>query len=132
MDFLLFFFVMSDYFYTFAKWCFIYLINPNLDVMTPEEYFSFDKSVYKKRYDALRTFFVDMLPAAEVATSYGYTLASFYSLIRDFRKHLNGNHRADFFFKDVVLGRKPGKEDELRELIINLRKKYFQRKKLLR
>jgi len=99
--------------------------------MTPEEYFSFDKSVCKKRYDALRTFFVDMLPAAEAAAGYGYTLASFYSLIRDFRKHLNGNHRADFFFKDVVLGRKPGKEDELRELIINLRKKYYSAQEIV-
>ena len=99
--------------------------------MTPEEYFSSDKSVCKKRYDALRTFFVDMLPAAEAAAGYGYTLASFYSLIRDFRKHLNGNHRADFFFKDVVLGRKPGKEDELRELIINLRKKYYSAQEIV-
>ena len=92
--------------------------------MTPEEYFSFNKSVSKKRYDALSDFFVHSQPAAHVATAHGYTLSSFYSLVRDFRKHLRDNKQEDFFFKDTTLGRKPGKEDDLKEVIIDLRKKY--------
>ena len=93
--------------------------------MTPEEYFNFDQSVNRKRYDALHAFFVDRLPAGSVADAYGYTLTSFYSLVRDFRKYLQEPHREDFFFKDTVLGRKPGKEDDLTSLIINLRKMNF-------
>ena len=93
--------------------------------MTPEEYFSFNKSVSKKRYDALFAFFVHRQPAVHVATSYGYTLTSFYSLVRDFRKHLKYNPQEDFFFKETTLGRKPGRDDELKELIIDLRKQYY-------
>ena len=93
--------------------------------MTPEEYFSFQHLVNKKRYDALHDFFVNKRSAADVAAACGYTLTSFYSLIRDFRQWLNGNHREDFFFKESVLGRKPDKEDDLKEMIINLRKMNF-------
>ena len=93
--------------------------------MTPEEYFSFQHLVNKKRYDALHDFFVNKRSATDVAAACGYTLTSFYSLIRDFRQWLNGNHREDFFFKESVLGRKPDKEDDLKEMIINLRKMNF-------
>ena len=65
--------------------------------MKPEEYFEFSPSVNKKRYDALHSFFVNKLPAAEVADRYGYTLTSLYSLIRDFRKHLKNSYQEDFF-----------------------------------
>ena len=93
--------------------------------MTPEKYFKFHQSVTQKRYDALHSFFVDHLSASEVADKYGYTITSFYSLIRDFRKHLKENYPEDFFFKDIVLGRKPCKNDDLKELIISLRKMNF-------
>ncbi len=93
--------------------------------MKPEEYFASRHPVNKKRYDALHAFFVDGLSAAEVAAKYDYTLNSFYSLTRDFRKHLDKGNKEDFFFKDTVLGRKPVKEDELKELIISLRKKGY-------
>jgi len=93
--------------------------------MEPEEYFKFQQSVSKKRYDALRAFFVDQLIASEVAQTYGYTLSSFYSLIRDFRKHLKGGNTEDFFFKDVALGRKLSHKDEFKEMIISLRKKNY-------
>jgi hypothetical protein len=95
----------------------------NMTGMIPDEYFNFSDSVSKKRYDALRTFFVDKVPAADVAKKYGYKLSSFYSLTRDFRSFLKENDKDDFFFKDSVSGRKPGKEDDLAELIISLRKK---------
>jgi hypothetical protein len=68
---------------------------------------------------------VNRLPAIEVARKYGYTLNSLYSLIRDFREYLKKNHGEDFFFKDTVLGRKPGKDDDLKEMIISLRKMNF-------
>jgi hypothetical protein len=93
--------------------------------MTPEEYFIFNQSVNKKRYDALHDFFVGRLSAVDVANRYGYTPSSLYSLIRDFRSYLKEDHREDFFFKETILGRKPGKEDDLKDLIISLRKMNF-------
>jgi hypothetical protein len=93
--------------------------------MTPEEYFIFDQSVIKKRYDALNDFFVNHLSANEVARKFGYTRISFYSLARDFRKYLKESHEEDFFFKTASLGRKPGRDDDLKEMIISLRKMNF-------
>jgi hypothetical protein len=93
--------------------------------MTPDEYFNFNSSVNKKRYDALHDFFVDKLPAADAAKKNGYTLSSLYSEIRDFRAYLKENHEQDYFFKDTVSGRRPGKDNDLEELIISLRKKNY-------
>jgi transposase len=90
--------------------------------MTPKEYFK-TQSVQKKRYDALFDFFENKKPADEVAKKFGYTTASFYTLVRDFRKYLKEEHSEDFFFKKTVFGRKPHKKDALRELVISLRKK---------
>jgi hypothetical protein len=91
--------------------------------MTPDEYFNFSNCVNKKRYDALHSFFVDKLPATDAARKYGYTKSSFYSVIRDFREHLRESPKEDYFFKEAVLGRRPEREDDLKELIISLRKK---------
>jgi len=91
--------------------------------MTPEEYFNSQQSVNKKRYDALRAFYVDKRTASEVAASSGYTTGSVYALTNEFRDYLKEDHKEDFFFKDVTLGRKSSQNDELKELIINLRKK---------
>jgi transposase len=91
--------------------------------MTPKEYFESQSSVSKKRYDAMRDFFVNKCSAAEAAAKYGYTLSSFYTAVRDFRKHLKKNNGEDYFFKDVALGRKPAQKEGLKELVISLRKK---------
>jgi transposase len=91
--------------------------------MTPDEYFNFSNSVNKKRYDALHAFFVDKLSATDAARKFGYTKSSFYSVVRDFREYLRENPKEDYFFKEAVPGRKPGRENELKELIISLRKK---------
>ena len=93
--------------------------------MTPEEYFDFNQPVTKKRYDALHAFFAGKESAADVAAKFGYTLTSFYSLIRDFREYLRKEHDVDFFFKEPVLGRKPRRDDDLKEMIISLRKMNF-------
>ena len=90
--------------------------------MTPEKYFKSNQIVNKKRYDALYDFFINKRPAEEVAKKYGYTLSAFYSLSRDFQKFLKKNSTEDFFFKDVVLGRKSNKSDGFKELVISLRK----------
>ena len=93
--------------------------------MTPEEYFKSKSSVNKKRYDAMYDFFINKKSAAEVAKLYGYTILAFYTTVRDFRKHLKTNPDEDFFFKKIVLGRKPVNNEGLNELVISLRKKNY-------
>ena len=93
--------------------------------MKPEEYFESQQSVNKRRYDALYDFFKNKLSAQEVANKHGYTISTLYSLARDFRKHLKENNKEDFFFKESVLGRKRESNDDLKELIIGLRKQDY-------
>ena len=40
-----------------------------------------------RQYEALRAFFVDRLPGAEVARRFGYTPGSFRVLVHQFRQH---------------------------------------------
>jgi hypothetical protein len=100
----------------------MYLNSPN---MKPEEYFRTMEIINKKRYDALRAFFIEKCTAQEVAQQYGYTQSSLYSLVRDFRKFLRGDNKDDFFFKEIVLGRKENRQEDLQDLIISLRKLNF-------
>jgi transposase len=106
----------------------MYINDPNMEA---EEYFKTQEIVNKKRYDALRTFFVDGLSAQEVARQYGYTTASLYSLIRDFRSWLQTEKKEDFFFKDIRFGRKEVINNDLKELIISLRKLNFSTEDIL-
>ena len=92
-----------------------------------KEYFTSNDSVYKRRYNALNDYIVNDMSAEEVAKKYGYKTSSIYSLSRDFYKFLenrkdNEENSEDFFFKDVVVGRKSCKTNELKELVIKLRK----------
>lgn len=93
--------------------------------MKPQDYFANADIINKRRYDALRAFFFDKLPAVQVAASFGYTISAFYSLTRDFRKHLKEDPKEDFFFKDPVFGRKVIHEQGLTDMIIDLRKQNF-------
>jgi hypothetical protein len=93
--------------------------------MNPYTYFLNQENVNKKKYDALRAFFFEKLPANEVADIYGYSLASLYSLTRDFRKYLKQEHEVDLFFKNISLGRKENQTAGLKDMIIGLRKQNF-------
>ena len=93
--------------------------------MEPKSYFSSYSSCYKRRYDALKSFFNDGLSADECAKKYGFTLSSFYALSRDFHNHLKEHPNEDFFFKPLTLGRKKTNIDQLDDMIIGLRKNNF-------
>ena len=94
--------------------------------MNPYTYFSNQEIVNKKKYDALRAFFFEKLPAQEVANTDGYSLSSVYSLTRDFRKYLKQQgHGEDFFFKSTSLGRKGNQSEGLKDMVIGLRKQNF-------
>ena len=76
----------------------------------------------QKRYEALRAYHHDRTPAKEVAARFGYTLYTFYSLIRDFKQS-----GADDFFKPSFKGPHGHhkKIKSLKEGIITLRKKNY-------
>ena len=69
-----------------------------------------------RQYEALRAYFAERLPAAEVARRFGYTVGSFHQLAHQFRKDPNRR-----FFVDTP---RPGakSDDAVREAIIRLRK----------
>ena len=71
-----------------------------------------------RQYEALRAFFVDRLPSAEVATRFGYTPGSFRVLVHQFRSQPD----RDFFAPAPRQGRPPGKQKRLRQQVIALRK----------
>jgi Transposase DDE domain len=71
-----------------------------------------------RQYEALRAFFVDHLPGAEVARRFGYTPGSFRVLVHQFRQ----NPRRTFFLAPAKGPQSAPKSDPLRELIIALRK----------
>jgi len=94
--------------------------------MTPLEYFQTPSAIAQKHYEALRRFFVDQQKAEIVALEFDYKLSAFYSLVRDFRAHLNSNSSAEFFFKVSKKGRQFKSETPiLRDVIVALRKKNF-------
>jgi len=94
--------------------------------MTPLEYFQTPSTIAQKQYEALRRFFVDQQNAETVVMQCDYKISAFYSLVRDFRAHLNSNSSDDFFFKVSKKGR-GFKSDTpiLRNVIVALRKKNF-------
>jgi len=99
------------------------LINPN--IMKAKDYFRSQSSVLHRQYEALRDFFYKDQKASVVAEKYGYQLSSFYSLIRDFKKHLKENPDEDYFFREIKKGRKPLDNKEQDDFIVSMRKQNF-------
>jgi transposase len=71
-----------------------------------------------RQYEALRAFFVDGLSSAEAARRFGYTPGSFRVLVHQFRHQPT----RDLFVPTARVGRPPGKQKRLRELVVALRK----------
>ena len=94
--------------------------------MKPTTFFANPQNTVQKQYEALRAFYVEKWSGEEVAKRFGYTLSSFYSLTRDFKKNLLQDEPAQFFFTPKTTGRKPKAEtDKINQLIVGLRKKYL-------
>lgn len=92
--------------------------------LNPYDYFSTPVSIRQKQYEALRAFFLENKSANEIAQTFGYTISTFYSLTRDFRKQLQEG--IDPFFLPKSPGRPPYPvEDEIGVQIISLRKQYL-------
>lgn len=76
-----------------------------------------------KQYEALRALCVERKSVREVAKMSGYTELSINSLKRDFKQRLQNGLTAEYYFKDVEVGRKNrADKDAIREIIIKLRK----------
>ena len=69
-----------------------------------------------RQYEALRAYFVERLPASEVARRFGYTVGSLHQLVHQFRQ----NPQRQFFAEPPRRGVKP--DDAVRRHIIQLRK----------
>jgi hypothetical protein len=69
-----------------------------------------------RQYEALRAYFVEQLPAAEVAERFGYTVGSFHQVAHQFRS----DPRRQFFVDNARPGVKTG--DVIRQQIVQLRK----------
>jgi hypothetical protein len=75
----------------------------------------------QRQYEALRAYFVEELPSAQVAEQFGYTPGSFRVLCRRFR---TDPERGERYFRDVRHGPQSAPaRDRVRELVVAMRKK---------
>jgi len=94
--------------------------------MDPFTFFSEPTLTSHKQYEALRTYFMEDTPAQECADRYGYSYRGFTSLVSSFREKLAKYPSGSFFFVETKLGRRVSERtDSVREIIIDLRKKYY-------
>jgi len=94
--------------------------NPLSDIQTTQ-FFAAPDAIRQRQYEALRAYFLDNRAAAEVAASFGYSLAAFRSLCHQFRH--NPTLRAGFFQTPRPGPRQAPARDRVRELAVAMRKK---------
>lgn len=94
--------------------------------MKPDAFFTQPQDTVQKQYEALRAFYIEKCPGQKVAKRFGYTLTSFYSLTRDFKKNLLQDKPEQYFFSSKLTGRKPKDQTgKTNQFIVELRKKYL-------
>ncbi len=94
--------------------------------MTEKDYFLNPSTIAQKKYEALRAFFIDKLPAKEVAAKFEYTYRAFTSLVADFKKSRKERPEEEPFFQVKKPGRKEMKQKaSIVRLVTDLRKKYL-------
>jgi hypothetical protein len=94
--------------------------------MSEKNYFLNPSTIAQKKYEALRAFFVDKLPAKEVADKFGYTYRAFTSLVADFRKALKNIPSQEPFFQVKKPGRNEIKQKRsVVGMVVDLRKNYL-------
>ena len=84
--------------------------------MTEKQYFLEPEHAVQKRYEALRSYFVDGVPAKVVAARFGYTYQYFRMLCTMFRQG-----KVEFFREPTKLGHKSGGDSSLDGRIMELR-----------
>lgn len=98
------------------------ITDPN-DLTDPAAFFQTPSCPQQRQYEALRAYFLDGVPSAEAAESFGYTPASFRMLCYQFRH----DAAARAFFVRSERGRPQGvrRQDAVRETVIALRKRNY-------
>lgn len=93
--------------------------------MEPENYFNnISNSPIRRKYEALKDFYQNKLPAEKVAEKFGFSTMTVYSMARDLKKQLQQEPEKDPFFYQSKKGRAfKRKNDSIISLIVSLRKK---------
>jgi len=94
--------------------------NPLSDAQATQ-FFAAPEATRQRQYEALRTYFVDNRPAADVAARFGYSTASLRSLCHQFRH--DPVLRAGFFQTPRPGPRQAPARDRVRELVVAMRKR---------
>lgn len=88
-----------------------------------EKFFLVINNSKHRQYEAFRAFFVDKIPAQQVADQFGYTINTFYKMCHKFR---HNTPSAEEFFKNSKTGPKYGpKTEKAKTQVIELRKQNF-------
>ena len=94
--------------------------------MNEKDYFLNPSTIAQKKYEALRAFFIDELPAKEVAEKFEYTYRAFTSLVAEYRKARREKPEEEFFFQVKKPGRKEMKNKRsIVRMVVELRKNYL-------
>jgi transposase len=88
------------------------------DRLTFASHFLEPVNAHHRQYEALRAYFVEGRPAAEVAEQFGYTPGSLRVMAHEFRR----NPHRDFFLPSERRTPSGGKRQRLREAVVRLRK----------
>lgn len=92
--------------------------------MTPKAFFSLLRCARQRQYEALKAFYHDEVPAAEVAARFGFTASYFKKLCSDFQRQLRQGGNP--FFLDPKPGPKQRRSSEaLVEQVVALRKRNY-------
>jgi hypothetical protein len=94
-----------------------------LTVLQAAQFFAAPDSPAQRQYEALRAFFLDKLPSAEVARRFAYSPGSFRVLCHQFRH--DAGKRAAFFAAPRFGPKQAPVRDLVRERAVALRKQYL-------
>src|SRR5262249_26384167 len=94
--------------------------NPLSDTQATR-FFAAPEATRQRQYEALRAYFLDNLPAADVAARFGYSTASFRALCHQFRHE--SALRAGFFQTPRPGPRQAPARDRVRALAVAMRKR---------
>src|SRR5665811_39952 len=105
---------------------FITTIN-NRNAMKIENFFLKPGSVSHRQYEALRMYYIENIPATDVADFFGYKYRGFTSIVSDFRRDFDQDDDVENrFFVQRQLGRpEKGEKSNVRSIVVKLRKKNF-------
>ena len=87
------------------------------DIIDPIDFFKHPKEPAQRRYEALRTYYLESLTQSEAAKRAGYAVSTFQSLVSNFK-----NGKIDFFTKPQFGPQRRQVSDFVYEKIVSLRK----------